>query len=283
MVTLDADMSSDRQNTSLVIVNGNPAVAYYADYNKIMYVRATDNTGSEWGEPTVACQDVAGYRPFLAVVNGKPAISFGDGVIMFIRAEDQNGDNWGTPSVVYDESGGYHSSIAIVNGNPAIVYDKPSGGIKYIRALDVNGDSWGTPIVLASDEISSSYKLILADNYPAIAYYIYVQKIYFKRASDINGETWNDGIQIGSSCYGATIANIGGYPAIAYRINTTPTLKFRQANDTGGDNWGQLFNISNTGDVFQNSMAEVNGHPAFIFSERTDPSPYYVLKFAIYK
>jgi len=288
-VTLESSIPPDSQNISLAVVDGKPAVAYHKDY-RAMYVRASDSTGSEWGTPVEVYQGTSqsdsGCRPYLAVVNGHPAMSFGDGDVMYVRASDEEGTTWGDPIVPYDEGqpAGFRSSICIVNGKPAIAYQSSgsTNTLMYIRAYDANGVCWGVPIELSRGEIYSSYKLVVANGYPAVEYReaFYV---YFKRASDISGETWNDGVSVGLQCYGAAIGIADGKPAIAYRTNTTPTMKYRRSNDANGDSWGQQWDISNTGNVFQNSVAEVNGNHAFVFTELIAPDPNYKLKFAIRK
>jgi hypothetical protein len=72
--------------TSLEVVSGKPAIAYY-DYNyrqsgakdDLKYVSATDPFGYDWGAPvTIDSIGITGGFPSLQVVNGLPAISYYD-------------------------------------------------------------------------------------------------------------------------------------------------------------------------------------------------------------
>ena len=72
--------------TSLEIVSGKPAIAYY-DYNvrhsgvrdDLKYITAADPFGSSWGMPvTIDSVGITGGFPSLQIVNGSPAISYYD-------------------------------------------------------------------------------------------------------------------------------------------------------------------------------------------------------------
>jgi hypothetical protein len=90
------------QFNSMTIVNGNPAMVYYDFlHQNLMYVRATDASGSAWGTPvTVDATGDVGYYTSLAIVNGNPAISYYDVTnadLKYARATDASGSAWGTP------------------------------------------------------------------------------------------------------------------------------------------------------------------------------------------
>ncbi|MFH0909562.1 MAG: sialidase family protein [bacterium] len=76
-------------NTSLAVVNGNPAIGYHdntqAKY-RIRYVRANDATGGVWGAPVmVDTNGTAGSDTSMAIVNGYPAIGYFGGAVAELR------------------------------------------------------------------------------------------------------------------------------------------------------------------------------------------------------
>jgi hypothetical protein len=136
-VTLDFS-GSVGQYTSLVVVNGNPAISYYDQiYADLKYVRATDASGTSWGTPVTPESTVqVGEYTSLMVVNGNPAISYYDASfrdLKYVRATDASGTSWGTP-VTFDSTGnvGQYTSLVVVNGSPAIsYYDATNGNLKW--------------------------------------------------------------------------------------------------------------------------------------------------------
>jgi hypothetical protein len=77
-MTVDANANLCRDSdTSLTVVNGNPAISYHDIENgNLKYARATDANGTTWISMTVdASSTVVGSYTSLAVVNGSPAIS----------------------------------------------------------------------------------------------------------------------------------------------------------------------------------------------------------------
>ncbi len=65
---------------SLAVVNGNPAISYYAAFNSnLKYVRALDASGTSWGAPqALDSTGFVGQYTSLTEVNGNPAISYYD-------------------------------------------------------------------------------------------------------------------------------------------------------------------------------------------------------------
>jgi hypothetical protein len=127
--------------TSLVVVNGNPAISYRDNTNgDLKYVRATTTSGTTWGTPvTLDSIGAVGLYTSLAVVNGNPAISYYDSTnrdLKYVRAATASGTlvgDWGTPvSLDTAISSGEYTSLAVVNGNPAIsYYDSTNRDLKW--------------------------------------------------------------------------------------------------------------------------------------------------------
>lgn len=141
------------QYTSLSIINGNPAIAFY-DHSKqkLKFMRATDPSGTAWSAQMTL--DAVGFysggtKISLTAINGNPAIAYeGNNTLKYIRASDANGTSWGSVIAIGSLNTGESVSLATINGNPAITYldiNFSTKGLKYVRAMDVNGTSWGTP------------------------------------------------------------------------------------------------------------------------------------------
>ncbi len=122
-------------DTSLLVVNGNPAISYYDNTNfDTKYVRAINANGTAWG--TRVSVATLGAGPSLAVVNGKPAISYvgGGSDLWYVHATDANGTAWGTPLSIDAPGIVVSSSLAVVDGRAAIVYvDSTNDRLKFVR------------------------------------------------------------------------------------------------------------------------------------------------------
>ncbi|OYW77539.1 MAG: hypothetical protein B7Z37_03680 [Verrucomicrobia bacterium 12-59-8] len=129
--------------TSLVVVNGKPAISYSGSTNRnLKYLRAQNATGTSWGTPlTVDNNQSVGIFPSLAVVNGNPAIGYTDfntdptgPNLKYVRAMDVNGTSWETP-LTADYSSGYVGlapSLIEFNGSPAVSYhDYANSNLKW--------------------------------------------------------------------------------------------------------------------------------------------------------
>jgi hypothetical protein len=119
------------QYSSMLIVNGNPAIAYYdATHKNLMYVRALDASGTTWAAPiSIDAKGDVGSHASMQIVNGNPAISYFDatnGDLKYVRALDASGSAWAAPLVIEDGNPlagvGKFNSLIVVSGNPAISY-----------------------------------------------------------------------------------------------------------------------------------------------------------------
>ena len=90
------------QYTSMAIVNGKPAIAFYdVTRQNLVYMVATDADGLSWNNSIVidAPGNVGQYAS-LTIVNGNPAIAYFDATntaLKFVRALDADGTVWGLP------------------------------------------------------------------------------------------------------------------------------------------------------------------------------------------
>lgn len=105
---VDSSSSELGAHSSMALVNGTPAIAYYdATSQDLKYVRAADARGTTWLPPvTLASRGDVGKYPSLSVVNGTPAVSYYDatnGTLCYIRSTDNSGVFWAA-SVIADSS-----------------------------------------------------------------------------------------------------------------------------------------------------------------------------------
>ncbi|MCP4538621.1 MAG: tandem-95 repeat protein, partial [Chloroflexi bacterium] len=258
--------------TSLVIINGKPAISYMDFTNgRLEYVQAMDARGTTWGTPvTVDAADFVGQSNSLAMVNGKPAISYYDWTnqdLKYVQATDADGSSWGTPIVVDTDGkvGPYYTSLVVVNGKPAIsYYDGTNSDLKYVHATDADGSSWGTPVLVDSDGTVGQYNsLAVVNGKPAISYFDATGgTLNYARAADVDGSSWITLTTV-FTADGAisTLAVINGKPAIAF-IAQPASLMYVQAADADGNSW-EMFTLLDIGNLtsYASSLAVVDGKP----------------------
>lgn len=103
---VDSTQSVDvGSQSSTVLVDGMPAIAYYDATNKdLKYVRALDARGTAWNAPvTLASRGDVGQNPSLQIINGNPAVSYYDETnktLMYVRSTDVPGVAWGAPAPI---------------------------------------------------------------------------------------------------------------------------------------------------------------------------------------
>jgi hypothetical protein len=126
------------EGISMAMVYIYPAISYPDSYpnDDLKFVRATSFDGSTWGTPvTVDSAGDVGDWSSLAIVNGRPAISYMDWTdenLNYVRALDPYGDAWGTPVAIDGPSVAQMSSLTEINDCPAIAYcDWSTGELKF--------------------------------------------------------------------------------------------------------------------------------------------------------
>lgn len=271
--------------SSLLIVNGNPAIAYIDEtHSNVMFLRANDALGITWGTPVaIDVNQGLGEYTSLQIVNGNPAVSYYDQLnkdLKFVRATNASGSAWGTP-VSIDVTGdvGKHTSLQIVNGNPAITYYNGTNStldLKYVRANDVSGSAWGTPITIDVNGVVGEYtSLQIINGNPAVSYYDAINRdLKFVRATDASGSTWGTPISIDVTVdvgkY-TSLQIVNGNPAVSYYDETNKDLKYIRATDASGSVWGTPISIDVTGFVGEyTSLQIVNGNPTVSYYDATN-------------
>jgi hypothetical protein len=226
-------------DTSLAVINGNPAICFYNSVNDdLMFIRSSDASGTFWDPPIIVDgTDSVGLFATMALINGNPAISYYDATnldLKFVRASDASGTAWENPQTL-DSTGsiGRYACLTVVNGNPAISYnDGTNGDLKFIRASDASGSAWQAAQTLDSEGSVGTY---------------------------------------------TSLAVIWGNPAISYRDFTNGDLKFVRATDATGIAWGTPITLDSIGSVGAfPSMTMVNGNPAISYLDVTNYDLKYI-------
>jgi hypothetical protein len=128
-------------SSSLVVVNTFPAISYYDGTDAdLRYIRALDVNGDTWSAPlTLDGQtDAAGDYSSMAIIGGKPAITYYNGLngdLRYIQALDVNGATWGSGVVLDDTSNitGRDTFLMDVYGAPGVsYYDVTNGKLRYM-------------------------------------------------------------------------------------------------------------------------------------------------------
>lgn len=292
--TLDGATSEVGGFTSLQIVNGNAAIAYFdATNTSLKYLRATNTDGTAWSTPQTldgASADLVGQYPSLQVVNGNPAVAYYDGTngdLRFIRAADADGTAWAAAQILDGSGGdnvGSYVSLQIVNGNPAIsYYDVTGGHLKFIRALDANGTTWAAPVTVdATGNVGQYTSLQIVDGFPAISYYDVTNgNLNFVRATDASGTAWGtplsiDGVTEDVGQWTA-LQVAGGYPAVAYYDVTNANLKFIRATDAVGSAWTVPVTLHSSETVGQGVSMISNGTGVdIVYYHASELLPYFI-------
>lgn len=279
-------------DTSLCIVNGNPAISFWNLNSSLRYTRSVDSNGSVWGTPIiVASTGSVGAFSSLNVVNGMPAIIYYDSTntdLRYIRSLDVNGDSWGD-AVTIASTGTVGSSssnkLTIVNGNPAAIYQSTTGtfGILYYsRSNDINGDTWG-PSILVDPSISRLGKadIAIVDGNPAVSYTESVSgigRLKYVRSLDVNGNSWGTPVvvdinsqstfSVAASFMGLSV--VDNLPVVVF-IDTSNTgqnyIKYAKSTDVNGTSWS-VYSLAYTGNGSTMSNIElISGLPSFAYIE----------------
>ena len=272
--------------TSLLVVDGNPAISYYDSTNSsLRYRRADSVDGSTWGgvPTTIDSFGIVGQHTSLLVVDGNPAISYYDttnGDLKYVRADSVDGSTWGNSPVTVDSTGtvGRYTSLLVIDGNPAISYfDSTNGDLKYVRADSVDGSTWGnSPVTVDSTgAVGQHTSLLVVDGNPAIAYLANVDLKYV-RADSVDGSTWGTSpVTVDSTVNVGQIISlevVNGNPAISYYDSTNSDLKYVRADSVDGSTWGTSpIAVDSTDQVgLYSSLEVVNGKPAISYLNSTN-------------
>jgi hypothetical protein len=237
----------DYKVSSLLVIAGNPAIAYIANGNSIRYVRANDIDGTSWGSVVNVTSGKTSVS--MTIVNGNPALAYYTNPnhrIAYIRSDDALGSTWSVSGVNVSENTmvspeGVGCSLKVINGNPAIAYVGTNYNIRYVRATDVNGSAWGTPTIVYNSAAWFA-SLEVVDGNPAIV--TYNPSLIYIRSNDSSGNTWASGIILYNDNFfpsqefikrwDCSLKIIDDRPAISFYDKANQNLMYVISNTTTG-------------------------------------------------
>ena len=273
--------------TSLVVVNGNPAIAYYDQTSgKLKFARnaASDSSGA-WGLATVDEGTYAGYvgeYSSITAVAGKPAISYYDApnsALKYARNGAADGSGAWVVTTVDNTSGvGEHSSLAVVGGNPAIsYYDRTSTALKYARNSAADGSgTWTITTVDNAASVGQYTSLAVAGGNPAISYYDATNSaLKFARNSAADGTgawtitTVDNAASVGQ--HSSLAVSATGLPLISYYDATSGDLKLARNSAADGSGAWTVTTVDSAGDIGQfTALRLINGNAAVSYYDVTN-------------
>lgn len=269
------------QYSSLKVVNGRPAIAYYdlGFDGGAYYIRADNADGTSWGDPVPVDTSGNCWYPRLELVAGRPAVCFYDNTVQklkYVRATDSDGTAFGAVKLADPNSDrGPYCSMAVVNGRPAIAYqDNGMKDLYYVRASDSTGSAWGAPQPLSTaDDTGMFTSLAVVNGRPAIAFHDNTtHELRYVRANNADGSgAWGselilDGDAVTIAGQYNTLQVVAGVPCVAYSYLATADLRFVRAFDADGSLWGFITPPDSAGAVgTYASMALVAGRPVIAY------------------
>lgn len=227
---------------SVAVVDGLPAISYY-DYTNydLKYARATTPTpsgASDWEVHTVEAANQVGRFTSLAVVDGKPAISYYGDTGTDLRyakaliSEPSSELDWRVHVVDGEIDVGLYSRLAVLDGRPMIsYYDWSTKSLKFARAntsSPSSGADWTVHQVNSDGTISLYPSLGAHDDRPVMSYYgngdlYYARAITAVPLSMADWQILPVDVSGAAGNYSSLIF-LSGSPAIAYFGN--PGLMF---------------------------------------------------------
>ncbi len=274
---------STGQYTSMALVNGNPAIAFYnVTGTRLQFVRANNPQGSSWSAiQTPDNTGNVGLYASLAVIAGHPAIAYYDGFkrdLKYVRALDPAGNTWGNPVTIDSLNDcGQFASLCEVNGRPAISYFvQTSADLRYVRALDAVGVSWGSPQTIVSpNSAGAGTSLKVIDGNPAIAFKYSVgagaASARYVRANDPDGAAWATMVQVETGGDLVDLEVVNGFPAIAHVDIGTNLIRFVRATNAQGSAWGSGIAVSPSAeDAFWPAMTVSAAGPLIAYFDDTN-------------
>jgi hypothetical protein len=248
-------------------------------------LRVTDDGGATaetsrqlevWNDAPVDSAQYAGDGCSLAMVDGRPAISYSsskdslDANLMYIRAADAAGGAWGSPVVVANPCHTY-TQLLVVDGHPAICYqdvtDPNNPVLKFVRAADADGAGWNAPVLIDSAHSAYQAGFAIVDGKPAVGYRTFGDTggQSFCQAADADGTAWNAPVLVdGNAVFGpatCSMAVADGNPALTYSYEFS-NLRYVRANDPDGATWPDSTGLGIPNPA---TLYVVDGNPAILY------------------
>ena len=228
--------------TSMAIVGGKPAIAYYSISGetgdlKFAINSEADASGS-WTKSDIDTSDDSGREPSLAEVNGKPAVSYywlvpmsmtDLGIKIAVNSEANGSGSW-SPRTTVDGTAGPPSSIAKVNDTLAVAYCLPAGNARFAINAQPDGSGAWTRNTIETGGFKA-ISLAVIGGKPAVAYVgDNGFTVRFAVNTQVDGSgAWNAHTveSVPTSVFnGVSLTEIDGRPAIAYTEGVDRLLRF---------------------------------------------------------
>jgi hypothetical protein len=279
--------------SSLAVIDGKPAICYYeAESKDLVYAYSSSGDGKDlagWSFVTVDSDGDVGSHASLALINGKPAISYRDvdnGDLKYAYSSmDDGSSGWTTLMVDGTDNVGEYTSLALIDGKPAISYrDVGNLHLKYAYSSQTDGSSGWTTLVVDNSTNAGAYtSLALVNGKPAISYNIsgsveVFSALKYALSSSADGSAgWTTvpvdaPAEVGHGSY-TSLAVVDGRPAISYaNTSGSAALQYARSSSVDGANsadWSILlvdFNVL----PFYTSLAVVKGKPAIAYYDFTN-------------
>lgn len=270
--------------SSLTLVDGRLAICYYDnsafDVKFAIARDANPSVATIWDKSVVDSSGVSATGIAMAVVNGRPAVSYqSGGATRFAIAPTVDGSGTWTIHSVENVSGAF-ISLAVVNGRPAVAYQDGTQ-LKYAIAPAADGSgAWLVNTVSGSHAVASM-SLAVVNGRPAIAYcyqnlLFSTNHVVFTIAGNVSGigTSWLDvTVETIPSTVGTSVslAVVNGRPAISYSDSANTSLKYAIAPSADGQGAWAKVTVDDTADVgYQSSLEVVNGQPAISYYDYTN-------------
>lgn len=236
--------------SSLLFVNGAPAIAYRNDINQsVEYVRSTDANGTNWANPQVIADDAndngVGISMIIANIGGdvltkdtRNTVTVNDDEVTIASTVA----TIGTPLIVFGDATSDRLKVALANNSTGVVN----------TALGVT--NWSdAKVIPGTGAVGAYFSVNLVDNFPAIAYQnASDNSLMFIRATNVAGITNNlrdvDTLEI----LRRTVVPSDGWAGLIF---------------TTDGSWAEAITLDAVGNVGQfPSLAMVNGQPTTVKS-----------------
>lgn len=277
---------------TLRVVGGLPAISYFDETNQdLKFARNSSIDGSgTWTVTTVISTGSVGSDASMAIVNGRPAISFLTNGFQLSFAINSLADGTGTWTVTNGLASSILSnvgtSLAVIGGNPVIGIFTSSGP-RLVRnaAADASG-AWTQinprPGEASTSSVGAYPSLLEVDGKPAMvcADSNTGDVRYLRNSTADASGTWTSTFveDTGAIGNGSSTVLVAGNPAIAYFDGRGEDLKFARNSAADGSGTWTITTVDATGSTgFAPSLKIIGGRPAISYFDDTNDD----LKFAI--
>lgn len=198
-----------------------------------------------WQRYAIDAEGIVGMYASMAVIEGKPALSYFDysnGNLKFARALSDNpasSEEWQVHIVDFNNQVGELTSLAVLAGKPVISYfDNDKGNLKFARAKVANPEfttDWVYHTVDSEGWVGEYSSLAIINGLPAISYYDYTNMdLKYARATTPTpagmGDWWIHAVETSGQVGRFTsLEEVGGKPAISYYTDSGTDLRYARA------------------------------------------------------